>query len=137
MTEENVLYRIEDGVAVVTPNRPEKLNAVTPDMYPLLLSICEEIKKDDAVRVAVVTGAGRAFCAGMDLSSEESGSSEMRDHRMEQLKNASIESRFSNWSFSTIPKPTICAINGAAVGVGAEIPLHCDIRITSESARFG
>ena len=61
MTEENVRYQIEDGVAVVTLNRPEKLTAVTPDMYPRLLSICEEIKKDDAVRVAVVTGAGRAI----------------------------------------------------------------------------
>ena len=137
MTEDNILYDKQDGIAVITLNRPEKLNAISADMHPRLLAICEEIKRDDAVRAAIITGAGRGFCAGADLSSGtiETGSAGGPVAAAKQM--LSTESRKTDWGLTDIPKPTICALNGVAVGVGAEYALHCDVRIAAERARFG
>jgi enoyl-CoA hydratase/carnithine racemase len=135
MAEQDLLYSREDGLGIVTLNRPEKLNAITHPMLQRLHSIIEEIRRDDNVRVAILTGNGRAFCAGTDISGEVPISAEVEILKMKE-KN-STEYRESQWFFSSIPKPVICAINGAAVGIGAELTLHCDIRIASESARWG
>ncbi len=135
MSQERVLYEKKDGVGIITLNRPEKLNAITHDMLRKLGGLIEEIRKDDKVRVMILTGMGRAFSAGTDISDPVPVTSELEIQHMKQ-KN-STEYRQSIWYFNSIPKPTICAINGAAVGIASEFALHCDIRIAAESARFG
>ena len=135
MAKEDVLYTKEDGIAVVTLNRPEKLNTTTPEMNRRLIEIIEDIKRDEDVRVVILTGAGRAFCAGTDISE---GFSQVKVYDIDLAKEKlSTDSRQSMWFFNSIPKPVICAINGATVGIGAEFTLHCDIRIAAESARWG
>lgn len=144
MADEHVLFRNEGGVGIVTLNRPEKLNACTFDMYARMGEIFEQIKKDDSVRAVIFTGNGRAFCAGADLSGPESGLKNPTDNqgkveanpRRIRLKTSTLD-RSTPWGLLNIPKPTIAAINGAAVGVGAEYTIHCDIRIASEAARIG
>ena len=137
MAEDQILYQKEGGIAIITLNRPEKLNACTFYMYRRLAEIQEEIKNDDTVRVVVLTGAGRGFCAGADLSGPESGLGESTERPSRiRIKHSTLD-RNIGWGFINIPKITIAAINGPAVGVGAEYTLHCDIRIASESARWG
>jgi enoyl-CoA hydratase/carnithine racemase len=136
MTEQHVLYEKENGIAKVILNRPEKLNAITHPMLRRLTSIIEEIKRDDTVRVVIVTGNGRAFSAGTDISGETPRSIQEEIEMMKE-RVSSTEYRRYLWFFNNITRPVICAINGAAVGIGAELTLHCDIRIAAESARFG
>jgi 2-(1,2-epoxy-1,2-dihydrophenyl)acetyl-CoA isomerase len=135
MSEEHVLYEKKDCVAIITLNRPERLNAITHTMLRTLRKFIEEVKKDDSVRVMILTGKGRAFSAGTDISDPVPIMSEIEIQAMKQKD--STECRQSLWYFNSIPKPTICAINGAAVGIASEFALHCDIRIAAESARFG
>lgn len=137
MAEDQILYRKENGIGIITLNRPEKLNACTFYMYRRLAEIMEEIKNDDEVRVAILTGAGRGFCAGADLSGPESGlgKSTERPSRI-RIKHSTLD-RTIGWGMINVPKITIAAINGVAVGVGAEYTLHCDIRIAAEGARWG
>ncbi len=136
----DVLFSKENGIAVVTLNRPDKLNSVTNNVLAMLGSIIEEIKKDEEVRVVVLTGAGRAFCAGTDISSGSAlseGQSQAPPNIERARQKRSTYDRGAIWMFNSIAKPIICAINGAAVGLGAEMPLMCDMRIASESARWG
>jgi len=140
MTEEQkVLYAKEDGIGIITLNRPEKMNSVTDDMHPVLDSIVSEIILDDEVRAVIVTGNGRAFCAGTDV-----GTGIARDQdaaaveRQKSMKKVDLPpTSLPGWTFTRIPKPVIAAVNGAAVGMGAEWTAQCDIRIASEKARFG
>jgi len=131
-----ILLEVADGVATITLHRPEKLNAFTVTMMKELIDAFDVTDADDAVRAVVVTGAGRAFCAGADVSGggqtfdyESQGSREVREFRdgggLVSLRI--FESR----------KPVIAAFNGAAVGVGVTMTLPMDIRIASSSARFG
>jgi enoyl-CoA hydratase/carnithine racemase len=135
MAEQDLLYRREDSMGIVTLNRPEKLNAITHPMLQRLHSIIEEIRRDDNVRVVILTGTGRVFCAGTDITGEVPISAEVEILSMKE--RSSTEYRYSQWYFNSLPKPVICAINGATVGIGAEFSLHCDIRIAAESARWG
>ena len=142
MAEENILYEKEDGIAIITLNRPEKLNALALEQQLRIASLIEEIKVDDEVRVAILTGAGRAFCAGADVTGGDLPSIKQaagfQKRRMDEAKRrTSTYDPGALWGFNSIAKPTICAINGAAVGMGAELTLLCDIRIASESARWG
>lgn len=139
MAEENILYSKEEGIGIITLNRPEKMNAVTDDMQLVLRNIVADIILDDEVRAMIITGNGRAFCSGTDVSglgrSEEAFAE--RDRRMQAPGVSLPESPLPPWTFSRIPKPTIAAVNGAAVGMGAEWTVQCDVRIASENARFG
>jgi enoyl-CoA hydratase/carnithine racemase len=135
MSGQNVLYNREDNIGIITLNRPEKLNALTHHMLSRINSIIEEVKKDDEVRAVILTGNGRVFSAGTDISSEVPQTAEVEINLMKE--KTSTEYRQSLWFFNSIPKPVICAINGAAVGIAAEFSLHCDIRIAAESARWG
>ena len=142
MAEENVLYEKEDGIAIITLNRPEKLNALALEQQLRIASLIEEIKVDDEVRVAILTGAGRAFCAGADVSGGDlprikQAAGFQKRWIDEAKRRTSTYDPGTLWSLNSIAKPTICAINGAAVGLGAELPLHCDVRIAAESARWG
>ncbi len=132
----------EDGVATITLNRPDKMNAFTYQMRDALLEALDQADADDAVRAIILTGAGKAFCAGADLSlgaetfeiarhAQAEGALDASDPK---LRDAGGEVNLRIWAAK---KPVIAAINGAAVGVGATMILPADFRLASETARFG
>lgn len=141
-TFETLLYSVEEGVATVTLNRPERMNAFTPKMRDELIAAFDETDADDAVRAVIVTGAGKAFCAGADLSAgastfdyaarSESGREERRVGEVFRDGGGLATLRI----FGSL-KPVIGAINGAAVGIGVTMQLPMDIRLASTAARFG
>ena len=126
---DEVLLEIEDGIATVTLNRPEQLNAINLAMGLQWLQVFDELDRRDDVRAVILTGAGRAFCAGADLAEGAAGLASSYGDRDEggRLSLRMFQSR----------KPIIVAFNGAAVGAGMSIPLAADIRIASQEARFG
>ena len=129
-----VLYEVEAGVAVITLNRPEKLNALTAAMLSELNRLLEQAEQDAAVRAVVITGAGRGFSAGQDLTEmrarEESGQAGISAEYMEQTYHPLIR------RIRRMEKPVIGAINGVAAGAGASLALACDLRVASEKASF-
>src|SRR6266403_4271763 len=138
MSYTEILLEVSEGVALVTLNRPERLNAYTPTMGRELSDAFAACDADDAVRAIVVTGAGRAFCAGADLarggaSFDRDAAAEYRasppDRPWEKPRRA-----IAPWD---VRKPIIAAINGPAVGVGATLPMQWDIRLAAESAKIG
>ncbi|HET9102687.1 MAG TPA: crotonase/enoyl-CoA hydratase family protein [Solirubrobacteraceae bacterium] len=132
---EPILVAVADEVMTITLNRPERLNAWTPLMGERLITALNAADADDAVRVVIVTGAGRGFCAGADLS----GGGDTFDWRERETAGAVPRDgggRFTLRVFECT-KPVIAAINGPAVGVGATMTLPMDIRLASEQARFG
>jgi 2-(1,2-epoxy-1,2-dihydrophenyl)acetyl-CoA isomerase len=133
---EELLYRLENRVAVITLNRPERLNAMTRDMMQALRSHLAECAADDAVGCVVLTGAGRAFCAGGDVQVQArtaaTGSKETPERRADQLRSAMEASRLLH----EMPKPTIAMVNGVAAGAGLSLALACDLRIAGRSARM-
>ena len=137
MTLENIRYEVADGVATVTLNRPDKLNAVTRPMLEEMIQAFDRANGDDAVRVVIVTGAGRAFCAGADLSAGATTfDGPARGHA------ASIDEHRDGGGLVTLrlfdmKKPVIAAINGPAVGFGITMTLAMDVRIASSEARIG
>jgi enoyl-CoA hydratase/carnithine racemase len=141
MASEDVLCETLDGVMTVTLNRPEKLNAFTPDMRDGLIAAFDRADADDAVRVVIVTGAGRGFCAGADLSGGGSrfdvasrlGGGAV-DYGREEIRDSG--GLLALRIFASL-KLVIGAVNGAAVGVGATMLLPMDIRLASTSAKFG
>jgi enoyl-CoA hydratase/carnithine racemase len=122
----------EDGVLTLTLSRPDRLNALNPQMLEELLRALDEIDADDAVRAVIVTGAGRAFCAGADLGGGGATFDTSRTQGIPRDGGGRITLRLYECR-----KPVIAAINGAAVGVGATMTLPMDVRIASEKARFG
>jgi enoyl-CoA hydratase/carnithine racemase len=137
MEYEQILYRVEDRLLTITLNRPEKLNAFTTSMLYELLDAFERADADDAVRAVIVTGAGRAFCAGADLSD----GGRTFDYTALPKPQAIEEHRDGGGLVSLrifeSKKPVIAAINGPAVGVGVTMTLPMDVRIASSAARFG
>ncbi len=144
-TNQETLYSVDDRVATLTLNRPDKLNAWTATMDREVRAALEEAERDDQVRAIVLTGAGRGFCAGADMSLlsavAEQGLSEER--RAQALRGGSsqregvrpdFQKKYSY--FPAIGKPVIAAINGPVVGLGLVITLYCDLRFASEAARF-
>ncbi|MCK9274521.1 MAG: enoyl-CoA hydratase/isomerase family protein [Syntrophales bacterium] len=135
MARTDVLYEKKDQIGIITLNRPEKMNAMTHEMLALFLEITEQIRKDDDVRAVILTGKGKCFCAGTDLSGDVPEAVETELNYLKS-KDTTIYS-YNAWFFASIPKPVICALNGPAVGAGSEYPLHCDIRIAGKSAKWG
>jgi 2-(1,2-epoxy-1,2-dihydrophenyl)acetyl-CoA isomerase len=133
---EELLEAIKDGVAVLTLNRPERLNALSRPMLAALLEALPRLAEDPGVGVIVVTGAGRGFCAGGDVKAmaegQEFGGTTMEDKA--QALRSSME--VSRW-LHELPKPTIAMVRGAAAGAGLSIALACDLRVASDTARFG
>lgn len=134
MAYEDLLLEKEGGIATITLNVPEKLNALTRKMSRSLPLVADDIAKDEEVRVVIVTGAGRGFCSGADVSAMVRGSGTTQPSLYERLQ-------VIGWPhydvFPRLNKPVIAAINGACVGGGFSLALSCDIRIASETARFG
>jgi enoyl-CoA hydratase/carnithine racemase len=144
MPSQETIYQVTDRVATITLNRPDKLNAWTAVMEQEVRSAVEDAERDDNVRVIVLTGAGRGFCAGADMSLL----SRVADHGLDEstrervLRTAGrregvrpdFEKKYSY--FPAVGKPVIAAINGPVVGLGLVIALYCDLRFASDAARF-
>ena len=137
MNYEDILYEVAgDGVATLTINRPERMNALRPQTTREMREAIEAARDDDAVRCLLVTGAGRGFCAGDDFQAiflAENRGNRQNERQINRIKagEASLDDLFA------LEKPTIAAVNGAAVGYGMDIALYCDIRLASENAKFG
>ena len=123
---ERVLVEIAQGIGTVTLNRPEKLNAFDPEACADLIEALRMLAQSDAVRVIVVTGAGRAFCAGADLSVLEAHGAAL----VAAGKEIALSIRGA-------PKPVLAAVNGPAAGGGANLALACDYRLASDQASIG
>jgi 2-(1,2-epoxy-1,2-dihydrophenyl)acetyl-CoA isomerase len=138
---DTVLYEQDGAVAVITLNRPEALNSMNPEMLETMYQVAERAANDAAVRCVVITGAGRAFCAGGDVKAMAGGGligddrparTTPRPDPVAALRQQEEISRL----LAEMPKPTICALNGVAAGAGMSVALAADIRIASDQARF-
>jgi 2-(1,2-epoxy-1,2-dihydrophenyl)acetyl-CoA isomerase len=131
--EQHLIEAISDGIATLTLNRPERLNALSTPIMEGLLEALPRLARDAAVGVVVLTGAGRAFCAGGDVKSMAEGSIERSvEEAVTHLRGRMEVSRLLH----EIPKPTIAMVNGAAAGAGLSLALACDLRIAAQSARL-
>jgi enoyl-CoA hydratase/carnithine racemase len=143
-----VLYDVKDRIATITLNRPDKLNAWTAVMEREVRAAMSDAAGDDAVRVIVLTGAGRGFCAGADMgllsglsgrpAPGEDAEAVLRRERAERGDDPAVRADFRGpyAYFPTIPKPVLAALNGATAGLGLVIALYCDLRFASETAVF-
>lgn len=147
MTTTEILYDVADGIATVTLNRPDKLNAWTGQMGLEVREAMETAQADANVRVIILTGAGRGFCAGADMSLLTELAAKGHDAAAAQVLGHQRQSRFGEDErpdylgtysyFPSIKKPVIAAINGHAVGLGFILSLYCDLRFASSEAKFG
>ena len=138
MDYQDIIYTKEGGIATITLNRPDRMNAFSPEMSASIYRAVEDAAEDKEVRVLVITGAGRAFCAGADVkamaertsqpSSQASPEERPRDPEAGHVQLPILMQRFQ--------KPIIAAVNGVAVGGGLDLACSCDIRIASDRARF-
>jgi len=131
MEFKNTLYEKRDGIATITINRPEAMNALNAETIPEILSRLDDAGNDDNVKVVVITGAGeKAFCAGLDLKP-------MRDIKVIKAVEMSRLGQKLTLAIEELGKPVVAAINGYALGGGLELSMACDIRVASEKARVG
>jgi enoyl-CoA hydratase/carnithine racemase len=131
----HVLYEVADGLATITLNRPDKLNAYLPLMGDELVDAFQRARDDGAVRAVVWTGAGRSFCAGVDLEAlaahrSNGESAERKLGEEDFLRKLPLE-------LADFPKPVVAALNGHAIGVGLTMVLPCDVRIAASGAKLG
>src|ERR1700735_714843 len=137
MSYSQVLFEKDGGVATVTMNRPEKLNAYSEVMVHEILAALADVRDDDSIRAVILTATGRGFCSGGDISRDFQYPARYRGHRMESMlemrENMHALIRFLH----RFDKPVIAAVNGAAVAGGLTLALACDFRIAAESAKLG
>jgi enoyl-CoA hydratase/carnithine racemase len=139
MNYQQIIYSLDGATAVITLNRPERMNALTKVLEAELRDAIEKAGRDSEIRAIVLTGAGKGFCAGMDMDELEvlppddiQAEQWMRPYDMN--RRADYQTRYSY--FPAAPKPIICAINGAAAGLGLVMALYSDFRIASQQAVF-
>lgn len=133
MAHDTILFKVTDGYATITLNRPDKLNAFSTEMHGALREALAKVAEDAEIRAALLTGAGRAFCSGQDLSDRAFKPGDG------PLDLGQSLDRFYNPLIRTLrglPKPVVCAVNGVAAGAGANIALACDIVLAARSANF-
>ncbi len=137
MAYEGIILEVEEGVATLTLNRPDKLNALDPTLLQESSTVIRKLNDDDEVKVLIITGAGRAFCSGADLTGPVSGTAlnQVGIGRRERLEPF-VSFGWLIRQIDGFAKPAIAAVNGIAAGGGLAIALACDIRIASEDARF-
>ncbi len=136
MAEEYILVEKQEGIATITLNRPDRLNALTPEMRVQMRKALEDAEEDVNVRVIIITGAGRGFCSGADVATvttqtERAEDEPHREHLLQPVATYRLVTLIHS-----LNKPTICALNGVAVGAGTGLSLACDIIIASDQARF-
>ncbi len=131
MDYKNILVEIDSGVVEITLNRPELFNALTTETAKEIMSVIKMVKRNPEQRAVLLTGAGKGFCAGQDLSEVDNRGPDFsfRDHLNESYNPMAQAIR-------TLEKPVICAVNGACAGAGLGLALACDIRYASERAKF-
>ena len=131
---QHLRIEIADQIATVTLDRPEKLNALSRGLHDEMVQAANQLRDDDDVRVLIITGAGRGFCSGADLTARpaENGVSNNQAARLDEFGWVGAQAL----AFGAIDKPTIAAVNGVAAGAGMSLALACDIRVGSEKARF-
>lgn len=133
MTYNTIQFDIDDGAARLTLDRPDRLNSFTVEMHEEVRDALDQVEADKTVRTLLITGAGRGFCAGQDLSDRAvapgSDAVDLGD---------SVEKRYNPLirTLTSLPMPVICAVNGVAAGAGASIAFACDIVIAAKSAKF-
>lgn len=134
---DNILFESEGGVAILKLNRPDKLNALDPKILDELSDVIKTIDKDDNVKCAILTGAGRAFCSGIDLASPVIAT-DSRQPGLTRRERITPFAKLGNAinSLTTFSKPLIAALNGPTVGAGLSMAIACDIRIASSEAKF-
>lgn len=130
---EEVLTNVSDRVATLTFNRPEKLNALSQDLLSRSIATLNDWSRDPEIGCIVVTGSGRAFCAGGDVSTMAADDSETLESKIDRLRGMQELSRL----LYNIPKVTIAAVNGFAMGAGLGVCLSCDLRIASDQSKYG
>jgi enoyl-CoA hydratase/carnithine racemase len=133
-TEPEVLYAVDDGIAVITLNRPERMNTISRPMLDLLAQLLLKADDDPAVRVVILTAKGRMFCAGLDLVSASDGKG--IGAPTDTVRTTIDIKKIPPTVLFNMEKPTICALNGAAAGYGMDTALGCDIRIMAESSKL-
>ena len=130
---DEVLFERADGVATITLNRPDKLNAFTTELHRALAAALDTVEGDAAIRAVLLTGAGRGFCAGQDLAERAAiiaGGQAEGGKALETWYNPLVR------RLRRLEKPVVCAVNGVAAGAGANIALACDIVLAARSASF-
>lgn len=132
MTLETMLYQVRDGIAHVRLNRPHRLNAMVPQLMRDLHDALQAAARDPAVRVVILSGEGRAFCAGDDLKETAKGHGGIAEIRqfVRDIQQVTVD-------IKTMRKPVIAAVHGYALGGGCELALGCDLIVAAEDARFG
>jgi len=133
MTYETIQFTIDKGIAVLTLNRPDRLNSFTQAMHREVRDALDKLQADGSVRVLLLTGAGRGFCAGQDLNDravEPGGAGVDLGESVEKYYAPLV------MTLRTLPMPVICAVNGVAAGAGANLALACDIVLAAKSASF-
>ena len=134
MDYQDIIYTEEGGIATMTLNRPDEMNALTPGMRESMYQVIENISKDKTVRVLIITGAGRAFCSGADVKSLAGNANRPISQRRPARTGSGRVS--VHVLMQKCEKPIIAAINGVAAGAGLDLAMACDIRIASDNARF-
>ncbi len=136
MSESVLLREQRERVAILTMNRPEKLNALNKELQDSIIEACQEIRNDDDVWAVVLTGNGRGFSSGADLSGSRPPASDIQPPRQERLDVSGWVGNLSTALYRTVDKPVIAAMNGVAAGAGMSVACACDIRVGSENSRF-
>ena len=133
MNYENILYAANDGIVRITLNRPDRLNSFTTAMHAELRDAIDAAKCDESARVLLLTGAGRGFCAGQDLSDRA-----IAPGQTPVDLGASLDNNYKPLvlALQSLPIPAVCAVNGVAAGAGANVALACDLVIATKSASF-
>ena len=134
MAYEHILLDQDEHVAIVTLNRPEKLNALNPILWEEIIEVGEQLRADDSVHAVVFTGAGRGFCSGAEQG--QARTDEVVPSKDELLDEYGRIGRQALSIYKRLDKPTIAAVNGVAVGAGYSLALACDLRVGSELTRF-
>jgi enoyl-CoA hydratase/carnithine racemase len=134
---EQIIYEKSGHIATVTLNRPKKLNAYSEIMVHEILAALSDARDDDEIRAVIITGTGRGFCSGGDIGRDFQYPTRYRGHRMESMLEMRENMHELVKFLQRFDKPTIAAVNGAAVAGGLTLALSCDFRIAAESARLG